>query len=558
MLFRVVEIDLIDTQPAHDASDRAHGTRPHGTLQRQSTSSDIVQTIRFSDLGYVDENHQPYPPVVTQAFDLDRGLSLSSDALGGASTYGSLTLINDGSLDRVISQQINDHLPVRVLSGRKVYDPLRNRWSDPPRSDLTPVFAGLGTVWEPGLRDLTIPLSGALSWLDVDLVGRVYAGTGGLQGDTNVSGQSLPKLRGRVTNITPVLIDAVNSVYQVNDGPATISALYEGGYAGGIVSAGVVADLYAASPDPGTYTIQTSSTGTWIRLGTKPVYGITVDAFGSFPSGADPVNILDILRQMLLDDFVLPSAYLDPDWTEQSALAPWPGGWFWSGDTTSTTGQDVVRTLLAGTGISLIPTRSGTLRPIRLAVPTTAMAPVLELTTDTITDISPVTLNSSLNPPTWRWRVGYQHVFTVQTSGSGLHPQAPADRQALIGQSDRYGLWYRTTVRTRWRVPNDPTPIVTALASQPDAEALANGLGALWGELRTLWAVTIPTELAQKAELGDCVTLDAPIPGLAGGVTGLVVAEHVRSSEATTTLQVLVVGQPIDLSTLGDFGGDIV
>ncbi|OUJ09192.1 hypothetical protein HK26_01125, partial [Acetobacter okinawensis] len=116
-------------------------------------------------------------------------------------------------------------------------------------------------------------------------------------GDSNVVGRSVPRLRGRASNLTPTLIDSVNYVYQVSDGPGTILALYEGGYAGGIAFGGYVADLYAQAPAPGTYTVQTDRSGTWLRLGTKPVYAITVDAEGQFRSGAAPPNVLDILRQ---------------------------------------------------------------------------------------------------------------------------------------------------------------------------------------------------------------------------------------------------------------------
>lgn len=554
--FRIVEIDLINTTPLRTGETPAHGMRPHGTLARVPTSLETTETLRFSDLGYVDEGHRPYHPLVTQAFDVDRGISLTSDALGGTSTFGSITLINDGSLDGVITQWPTDHLPVRILSGEKTHDRERGIWIDPPRADLQPVFGGLGSLWQPGRRSLTIPLLGALSWLSVGLVSRIYGGAGGLDGDSNVLGQTMPILRGTALNLTPVLIDAANDVYQVSDGPAHISALYEGGFAGGIAFAGTVSNLYAQSPAPGTYLIQSGQTGTWIRLGTKPVYGITVDAFGSFPSGAAPTSILDILRQMLLEDFLLPEAYLDTGWDTVSGLAPWAGGWFWSG-TDAVTGQDVVRTLLSGLGLSIVSTRTGTLLPIQLAVPWFGQDPDLILTADQITEIEPVALDTSLSPPTWRWRIGWGHNFTVQTTGSGLHPQAPSDRQAVIATSDRYAVWARTSLRSRWRVPNDPAPVVTALSDITSASSIAESHGQLWGDLRTLWAVTVPADVAWKVDLGSYIAIQAPVPGLTAQTRGLVVSEHARAGEATVTLQVLVIGNTTDPAQQGDFLGDI-
>lgn len=556
-LIRAVEIDLVDTLAVQVDDLPAHGSRPRGALRRSAGSLETIETLRFSDMGYVDENHLPYVPIVTQAFDLDRGISLTSDALGGTSSFGSITLINDGSLDALVSSRTNDHLPVRILSGRKQLDRTRGIWTDPPRSDLQPVFAGLGTLWQAGRRTLTIPLLGALSWLDVTMAARVYGGTGRLDGDENVSGRVMPTLRGTAANITPVLIDAVNYVYQVSDAPAEISALYEGGFTGGIACGGEVADIYAQSPPPGTYQIQKTGTGTWIRLGTRPVYGITVDAVGSFPSGASPQNVLDIVRTMLLEDFVLPEAYIDAQWPAQSPLAPWRGGWFWDG-TEAVTGQDMVRTLLAGLAISIVPTRTGTLRPVVLEAVYDFSSSRLTLGANVIIEIEPVSLDASLSPPTWRWRIGWQHNFTVQTAGSGLHPQAPADRQAMIATADRNAVWSDASLRIRWRVPNDPSPIVTALASSADAQSIADSHGQLWGAYRTLWAVTIPVELSWLIDLGDTVAFQAPVPGLSRACLGVVVAEHVRGGDATATLQILTLLTIPDAFTGDDFGMDIV
>lgn len=556
-LFRAVEIDLVNMLSVQLDDRPAHGSRPHGTLRRQTAALETIQTLRFSDMGYVDENHSPYVPLVTQAFDLDRGISLTSDALGGASSFGSITLINDGSLDDYVVNQTNDHLPIRILSGQKILDRERGIWMDPARADLKPVFAGLGTLWQPGRRTLTIPLLGALSWLDVTMTGRIYGGTGGLDGDSNVTGRLMPTLRGTVCNITPVLIDAVNYVYQVSDAPAEISALYEGGFAGGIAFSGAVTDIYAQSPAPGTYLIQRGGTGTWIRLGTRPVYGITVDAVGAFPSGAGPANVLDILRQMLLEDFRLPASYLDSQWENQSSLAPWRAGWFWDG-TETVTGQDVVRTLLSGLGISIVPTREGQLRPVQLLPWDETTPTVMTLTADEITEIQPVALDSSLSPPTWRWRIGWQHNFTVQTAGSGLHPQAPASRQSVIGTADRNAVWSDASLRAKWRVPNDPASVVTALDAAGDAQTVADAHGKLWGSYNSLWSVTVPVEISWQLDLGDYVSIQVAVPGLDGITVGIVVAEHIRGGDATATLQILIIWSLPLTGITGDFWPDIM
>lgn len=538
--FRTVELDIVRPSMNSIQFLYGHGASAHGAPMAPGFKLEDVNTLRFSDAGYVAENAAPYPPYISSAFDLDRSLTLTADALGGSLSAGSITISNlGGSLDAVLTSNINDHLPVRIRAGQKKWDAARRIWTDPVSSSLTPVFSGLGKGWTLDRTSAQIDLLDATYWLTGAMPIAIYGGTGQLDGDTNVVGRSVPRLRGEVRNITPTLIDSVNYVYQISDGPASITALYEGGYAGGIRYGGIVEDLYAASPAPGTYTVQTGTNGTWMRLGTKPVYAITLDAEGYFRSGAAPSNVLDILRQFLLEDMLLPAAYIDPEWGETSTMAPWPGGWFWDGSA-SVTGKDAVTSLLAGLGITLVPTRTGTLLPIRLLAPSIGDNVVAELTPDIITSLAGDALDSSLDPPTWRWRIGYQHNFTVQSAGTGLHPQITAAQQSFVAMQDRAAVWYSGSIKSAYRMPNDPDTVSTALSRQDDAALIAQRHGALWGTQRRLWAVSLPQFYAWQIELGDIVRLTAPAPGLEGGALGVVMGEQIRATDQTVTLQILV------------------
>lgn len=539
-VIRTVELDIVQPAAGSIAATYGHGTRAHGTLRRRAHNPESTDTIRYSDAGYVDESGTTYPPYVTDAFAMDRGLTLTADAMGGALSAGSITLANpNGVLDSLLTTRVNDHLPVRIHTGSKIWDGVRSIWLDPASASLRPVFAGLGKSWRPDRTSVVIDLLDATYWLDGSMPVSVYGGAGRLDGDSNVAGKGMPRIRGTVCNITPVLIDSVNYVYQISDGPAEITALYEGGYPGGIAAAGTVSDIYASSPAPGTYTVQAGSAGTWLRLGTKPVYGITVDAVAKFRSGASPANVLDILRQMLLEDLVMPSAYLDAGWAATSPIAPWPGGWYWDGSETIT-GKQAVSTLLSGLCITLVPTRTGTLLPVPLTAPDPDAVPVAEFNADLIAEIASSPLDSSLDPPTWRWRIGWQHNFTVQTTGSNLHPQASADRQAVIAVADRAAIWWSADIKSRWRVPNDPALVTTALAHQVDATAIAQRHGALWGTQRRIWAISVPQDLAWGIELGSIIGISAPAPGLENRKLARVVGEQIRATEQIVTLQILV------------------
>lgn len=538
-VFRTVELDIVrPATTSGDVTPPGYGTQPHGVMSGDQEVLESVETLRFSDSGFVDADGIPYPPYVADAFALDRGLTLTADALGGSRSVGSITLANpEGVLDSTVLTRVNDHLPVRIRTGCKIRDASRGLDVDPTMSSLKPVFAGLGKGWAINRTSVGVDLLDATYWLASTMPVSLYGGTGKLDGDSNVSGRAMPRLRGTACNITPVLIDSANDVYQVSDGPADITMLYEGGYAG-IALSGVVDDLYAASPQAGTYTVQTGPTGTWFRLGTKPVYTITVDAVGRFRSGAAPAAVVDILRQLLLEDLVFPAAYIDAAWGETSVWN-WPGGWYWDGSA-RVTGAEAVSTLLSGLGLSLVPTRTGTLRPIMLSVPSRNAAPVASLTSDMIISLSAGTLDSSLSPPTWRWRIGWQHNFTVQDPGATLHPLIPADRQSLVALADRAAVWWSTDVRSRWRVPNDPALIITALSRQEDALASARRHGDLWGMQRRLWVVAVPQDGAWALDLGDAVWLQAPAPGLTGGAPGVVISEQIRSADQTVTFQILV------------------
>lgn len=531
-LFHTVEIDA--ERPLAVAFDRGYGTRAAGTLTLLPFRRSIIDTLRLSDGGYVDEHGTPYPPLLTDAFSIDRRLDLSPASPSVRESWGAITLANpDGRYDALIRDRVIDRMSIRIKAGSRTHDQARQIDLDPPGSALTPVFSGLGSPWQPDRLGVQIALREVSGWLDEIMmpVGS-YAGSGRFGGDSNVKGRSMPRLRGTALNLTPVLIDTVNLVYQISDGPGSVTALYEGGFAGGIAYAGSVADLYGAPPAPGTWQMQSSSSGLFVRLGTKPVYAITVDAVGNFPSGAAPRTLLPLLRQMLIEDLTMPGQWLSGLWEDTREA-----GWYWDGSQ-AVTGRQVVNAWLSGLGIRLVPSHEGTLAPVALQMP--GAAPDRRFTSDHVTALAGLTLDAGLAPPPYRWRIGYAHNHTLQQGGSGLHPRITAERQSFVLQEDRVASWYLPAIKLRYRQSSDLPVIPTALVNEPDAHGVADAHGALWGTERHLWSVTLPRSLAGGIDLGQALRLVLPAPGLRQGATGLVVGEQIRSAEATVTLTVLV------------------
>jgi hypothetical protein len=123
-----------------------------------------------------------------------------------------------------------------------------------------------------------------------DVLSLAYAGTGGAEGGADLKGRAKPLVLGWALNVEPVLINAVDSVYQFSGyGPIeAVSTLYERGAdygAAGSDYANYAALVGAAIPPGGWATCLAAG---MIRLG-APAYGvITADLKGHEISGSTP------------------------------------------------------------------------------------------------------------------------------------------------------------------------------------------------------------------------------------------------------------------------------
>jgi hypothetical protein len=123
-----------------------------------------------------------------------------------------------------------------------------------------------------------------------DVLTATYAGTGGAEGGADLKGRAKPLVLGWALNVEPVLINAVDSVYQFSGyGPIeAVSTLYERGADYGAVGSDYAnyAALVGAAVPPGGWA--TCLAEGMIRLG-APAYGvITADLKGHEISGSTP------------------------------------------------------------------------------------------------------------------------------------------------------------------------------------------------------------------------------------------------------------------------------
>lgn len=151
-------------------------------------------------------------------------------------------------------------------------------------------FKGIITGYTRKSQVLTITANVDTKALEANVLTAAYAGTGGIEGGADIKNKLKPLIFGWASNVEPVLIDAVNNVYQfcAYGAMEAITTLYERGSA-----------FSAAQADYADYTALVAATippGKWgtclasglIRLG-APAYGvITGDVKGYKVSTATP------------------------------------------------------------------------------------------------------------------------------------------------------------------------------------------------------------------------------------------------------------------------------
>ena len=543
-LFFVVELEVYQPGGRTIVYDRGHGAAPHGALSASAQLLESTDTIRASDMGYRGRDTDAggmrvFPPILQSAFEIDRSLPLAPGSAAQRS-YGAVRLDNLGRrFDAFAAARNSDNRPVRILAGQKGWDRARGLRTDPPFAELRPFFGGVGLPWQLGEKELTVPLADPGAWLDRPVQSSLYLGSGGYEGTAALAGKPRPMARGGaygnpIRDVPLVAVDPVALIYQWTDGVGTVTTLYEGG-AAVFAYDGDVADLYAgAAPAAGHF--RTCNARGVLQLGSKPVRQLSADVTGSFTLSGLVNTPAGIARAMLTEDMALPAAVLDLASFDAAASAyPYLAGYHVPAEPVQ--GSTLAGEILDSINARLGSTRSGLLRVSVLGALPSGTVPVATLTTANVIDVVPQPLPPALDPPPYRWRIGYGRTWLTQTSD--LNGSISAERQQALATSSRYGAWFGAAVRTAWRRPNDPAPVETILLAQADAEAVAARLGAMFAGRPGSYAVTVPIAVAAGIDLDSAILLQWPLADLVRGRMARVVGEQVRSVDAQVTLTVL-------------------
>ena len=529
----------------------AHGTRAHGTLSRQPPSKlENTGMIRASDIGYRtaptdQDGPTPYPPLISGNYQIDAALNLEPSRTTASAAWGAVLLANpDRRFDSIIGVQNSDGRALRMLSGSKGWDSDLQYLTDPTYASLTTLFSGLATPWSLTDEGLSIPLRDATYFLEKPLQSDTYGGSGGLDGTPDLAGKPKPIMRGGTTsspiqNVSPVLVDPVNRIYQYSDAPAQVVNLYEGAAtgAGAITFAGDTTNLYAGSTPFGQY--RTDNSRALFQLGSVPVGQITIDAIGLFQVAGAVSNPFLIVRYLIGEDMAMPSTLIDgQSFADIAAAYPTYVGGLYFGSDEAWSCIQAIDSSLTSLGANIVPTRDGRLRLTLLRQISSDETVTATYDESQILQLSRRALPSTLDPPPYRIRVGYAHNFTVMSTG--INPTlSTATRRQFVVSPDRYAAWNDPTLLSAYRRPNDYEVMPGPMLTQAGAQAVANDLGALWGQPRRLYDVTLPRRMFGR-ELGDVVHIHYPVEQLTNGQDGRIVGYSLRSGDGTVTYSVLV------------------
>lgn len=474
-----------------------------------------VRTLRWSTSGYTSQSADTPASMHFDGriagFRVDRDIA-GRDGIGGiARVFAEISLVNaDGVLDTLNEDYALDGRAVRILVG-----------------DRGAAYSTFGTVFSGVLqsavvteRELQLRFSDGMARLELPVQNNRYLGTGGLEGGADLKGKPKPLCWGRAYNVTPVLVDAFNLIYQVHDGAITDVPAFR--------DRGVALTKVGSAPAPGEYTVDTAA-GT-VQLGAMPDGEATCDVEGDAPT-AGYSERLAVIAQRILAGKLYTSEIDTTAFANLNALITAPVGFFVGAE--ERTAADVLDALLGGAGCFAGFSRQGVFTVGRLSEPT-ADAPVLELDESDIVSVEREPLPEALEPVAWSVSVGWRLNHTVQSDIAAL--AADADRAFAVEQW-RVARAESPTVQSQRLLAREYGPVATPFVEAVDAEDEADRLFALWGTPRARFRVVAHAR-GMLADVGRTVLLTYPRHGLRFGRAGRVVGQTVQMG--MTELRVIV------------------
>lgn len=382
-------------------------------------------------------------------------------------------------------------------------------------------------------------------------------GPAGIEGDESLKGRPKPIVYGLVSNISPPQVNSSLLIYQVSDKPVSVICVRDGAVplALGVQRANL-ASMQASDPGGGRYdVVHDAALGTFIRLGSTPIYTLTLDADEAANEAQQShPNIWSRLRARVNPGGVLTGV------AAAHAVDSAGAGFFWDSEISQ---NDALSEVLASFSGYEIQNPDGSWDIAKLLLP--AGDPVIELV-----QLTPTTrlkaISRSLQklararpsyapngaPPfrvNVRWGRNYTVMDKQQIAGvvGDRLKQKFAEEYRIASASD-LAIWNPDTKTGRWKDAPELT-IDTAYQPgddgkiSPGAQAEADRLLALLSPLRAQYQTAHLPVIGESLRPGQVARVVYPRMGLSAGKlfrileVGFSVEKSIPSTELVIGLQ---------------------
>lgn len=473
-------------------------------------------TLRWSDTGWCgtptdpDRRNVLYQPRIANALSIERRIgSAPEQSPRIARQLGTITFSNtDGAFDNATTAWAVDGRAARVYLG-----PVAGGFRD-----FGLIAELLGVGWEIGQELAELTVRDRRYSLDGPVQSTLYGGTGDAEGGADLEGKPRPICYGKVLNISPVLVDATNLIYEFHSRQAQeIDAVYDRGLA--LTDSGTrVASFSALQSQPvsqGQFAGTLTADGSYIKLGSSPAGLITADVRGDATGGyVDTIDAI-CLRLLQTEGALTDTVINAGSWAGLVGTGGTMGIYLDQSEVLTT--AEVIDALVQSVGGFWGAGRDGRIRAGRLAAPEDRTPifffqeyDILELTPDR----TPV--------PRYRQRVGYRRRYVTQVED--LAGAVADGRKGFLAEPYSVVAAVDTSIRVRHLEALDPPPLVSYYDSESDAQALADDLLALHKVDRQQFDIRVK-RFGYLFDLGQVVSVAHGRLGLSGGrrfaITGI-------------------------------------
>lgn len=392
---------------------------------------------------------------------------------------------------------------------------------DTPFEDWFTVFKGTSSGFHPGARELRIGLTDYGYKLDEPLSQRTYAGTGGLEGGSDLKGKRLPRSFGFPQNVTPVLVIASELLFQVNDGEVVdIPDVYANGVALTQSTNHATSDLLRAA---------SITSGHYHTCFAEGLYRINFSLDGTLITNdvlTDVLTVPDIIRAMALERLPADGIY-EPGFTKYEAGGNYEASYYTNQDAGISTRQAIAE--LLGVGSYACFTLTGKLNIIRLGVP--ASPPILRITDTMHKGIDSDPLNGDMRIPPSEWLVGWGKNWTPM-SGVSVAGSVSADRRTWLSEAVRFAVAKDDAIKTAHPFSR-PHTAGGLLRYEVDAQTEAERFLALHRRQTALYRIPLHLE-GFGIDHGDIIHVQSRDCGLDDGKYMMVIGRGLNAKDLSS------------------------